>query len=159
MIVVCDTTPINYLVQIDLIALIPRLYATAYIPPAVLAELLHPKAPPAVSAWASSLPKWTVVAPASVTDASLAGLQRGEREAISLAQAIKAPILLTDDLKARTEEHARGIDTVTTLLILDAATDRGWINFEDALDRLLRTNFRVDPLTIAQLRAKHAQDE
>lgn len=155
MIVVCDTTPINYLVQIDLIDLIPRLYGTAFIPPAVLAELLHPKAPPPVISWASNLPKWAVVRPAPATVQRLAGLHRGEEEAILLAESIHARILLTDDLKARTVAHERGIVTATTVLILDAAADRGWVSIHESITRLLQTNFRVDSHTINQLIEKH----
>jgi predicted nucleic acid-binding protein len=154
MIVVSDTTPINYLVQIDLIDLIPRLYRTAFIPPSVVAELLHPEAPPAVRAWASKLPEWIVVRETGATE-HIAGLHRGEQDAISLAESIQARILLTDDLKARIAAHERGIATVTTLLILDTAAGRGWISFEDSLARLLETNFRVDRFTIDQLKAKH----
>ncbi|HEY4381552.1 MAG TPA: hypothetical protein VGN01_14475 [Acidobacteriaceae bacterium] len=155
MIVVSDTTPINYLIQIDLIDLIPRLYRTAFIPPAVVAELRHPKAPPVVAAWAANLPEWIVVQEATATTQPIVGLHRGEQDAIALAKSIHARILLTDDLKARTAAHARGIATVTTLLILDTAADRGWIDFADALRRLLQTNFRIDRFTVAQLLAKH----
>lgn len=155
MIVVSDTSPINYLVQIDLIDLIPRLYSRAFIPSAVLAELLHPKSPPPVAGWAADLPEWIVVREITTTAPPVEGLHQGEWEAISLAEAIQARILLTDDFRARSAAHARGIATVTTLLVLDAAADRGWIQFADALRRLLQTNFRVDRFTIAQLLAKH----
>jgi predicted nucleic acid-binding protein len=155
MIVVCDTTPINYLVQIELIDLIPRLYGTAFIPPAVLGELLHPRTPAAVADWASNLPQWVVVKHAVATTPPLAALHRGEQEAIWLAEFLQARILLTDDYRARAAAHTRGIATVTTLLVLDIAADRGWIDFTDAISRLLQTNFRVDRSTIDQLTAKH----
>jgi predicted nucleic acid-binding protein len=45
MVVVADTSPINYLVLIAQINLLPRLYTRILIPPAVLAELKHPLAP------------------------------------------------------------------------------------------------------------------
>ncbi|MGA2599574.1 MAG: hypothetical protein ABSH09_21580 [Bryobacteraceae bacterium] len=45
MVVVADTSPINYLVPIAQIDLLHRLYTRILIPPAVLAELKHPAAP------------------------------------------------------------------------------------------------------------------
>jgi predicted nucleic acid-binding protein len=45
MVVVADTSPINYLVLIDQIDLLTRLYVRILIPPAVLEELMHPLAP------------------------------------------------------------------------------------------------------------------
>jgi len=45
MVVVADTSPINYLVLIDHIGILPRLYTRVLIPPAVFNELTHPVAP------------------------------------------------------------------------------------------------------------------
>lgn len=157
MAVVCDTTPINYLVQIGLIDLVPRLFGNACIPEAVLSELLHPSAPRNVREFASALPEWMVVKTAvEIKEPAILALDKGEREAIALSVSLGAEFLLTDDYKARVVARQLGIATLTTLLILDAAADRGWINFHEAVQRLLETNFRVDPLTIAQLAEKHA---
>jgi len=49
MVVVADTSPINYLVLIEQIDLLTRLYTRILIPPAVLAELKHPLAPKPVA--------------------------------------------------------------------------------------------------------------
>jgi hypothetical protein len=45
MVVVADTSPINYLVLIDQIQILPRLYTRILILTAVLSELKHPVAP------------------------------------------------------------------------------------------------------------------
>ncbi len=58
MIVVADTSPINYLVLIEQIDLLTRLHTRILIPPAVLAELKHPLVPKPVRAWACDTPKW-----------------------------------------------------------------------------------------------------
>ena len=156
MLVVCDTTPLNYLIQIELIDLIPRLYTNACIPQAVFRELLHPAAPSSVRQWAFSLPNWISVKAVDATaDLTLLDLHCGERDAIALATSLGAQFLLTDDYKARAAARNRGLATLTTLLILDAAADGRWISFQDALERLLQTNFRVDRLTIEQLVEKH----
>ena len=156
MIVVSDTTPINYLIQIEQLDLIRSLFGTAFIPSAVHAELLHPGAPVQVRTWAAAIPVWVTVAEASpINDRELFTLDRGERQAIALAELLPADFLLTDDYRARIVARGRGLATLTTLLILDAAADRGWLSFKDSVELLLKTNFRVDRFTIEQLLAKH----
>ena len=56
MIVVCDTSPVNYLVLIGEIDLLPQLFTTVVLPVGVLAELQHPRTPPQVASWACELP-------------------------------------------------------------------------------------------------------
>jgi predicted nucleic acid-binding protein len=56
MIVVADTTPLNYLVLIDEIEVLPALYQRVLVPEEVHRELTRQKSPPAVHAWASNLP-------------------------------------------------------------------------------------------------------
>jgi len=61
MVVVADTSPINYLVLIAQIDLLVGLYTRTLIPPAVLAELKHPRAPKPVRDWADNAPRWLEV--------------------------------------------------------------------------------------------------
>ena len=58
MIVVSDTSPINYLLLIELIDVLPRLFGRVIIPQAVFAELGSHAAPQPVHEWASNLPDW-----------------------------------------------------------------------------------------------------
>ena len=46
--VVADTGPLCYMILIEAVGLLPRMYDRVVIPSAVLAELAHPKAPAAV---------------------------------------------------------------------------------------------------------------
>jgi uncharacterized protein len=59
-IVVADTSPINYLVQIRAIDVLPRFFDEVVLPRAVHRELLHPSTPEAVRRWVSQLclPGW-----------------------------------------------------------------------------------------------------
>jgi predicted nucleic acid-binding protein len=156
MIVVCDTTPINYLIQIGLIDLIPRLYGSACIPPAVVRELEHPKAPLSVRSWIASPPGWlSVESPGPITSAASLDLHVGERDAIGVVERLHGDFLLTDDKQARNVANTLGIKTVTTLLLLDAAASRGWIDFGLAISSLLDTNFRVDRFTVDELKQKY----
>jgi predicted nucleic acid-binding protein len=58
LLVVADTSPLRYLVQIDQIQLLPRLFEKILIPSVVSDELRHPSAPEAVRKWMSSRHEW-----------------------------------------------------------------------------------------------------
>ncbi len=58
MIVVADTSPINYLVLIEQIGILPSQYTRVLIPPAVFDELTHPAAPNMVRDWTQNHPAW-----------------------------------------------------------------------------------------------------
>ena len=93
--IVADTTPLNYLVLIQAADILPGLYRTVLIPPAVKAELAHANTPGIVRAWISQPPAWLeVVSLKQPVDSALAHLDAGEREAISLASELQAILLL-----------------------------------------------------------------
>ena len=80
MIVVCDTSPVNTLVLIDGVDLLPQRFTTVVLPAGVLAELQHPRTPPRVASWARQLPPWVrVISPKGPVED--AGLGRGEAAA------------------------------------------------------------------------------
>ncbi len=147
MIVVADTSPLNYLLQIGCESVLPALYKRIVLPSAVLAELSHPDTPSVISSWLSHLPAWIEVRrTSSPPDASLASLDPGEREAIQLAQEQHAELLLIDERRGRMEAQRRGLATTGTLGVLLAAGQRGLINAEATYQQLLTTtNFRSTP--------------
>jgi len=53
MIIIADTSPINYLVLTGFQELLPTLFGQILIPEAVLDELQSPATPPAVKQWRS----------------------------------------------------------------------------------------------------------
>jgi hypothetical protein len=58
-VVIADTSPINYLVLIDAIEILPQLYGRVIVPNDVLAELTDPGTPKKVaSGWAESPIGW-----------------------------------------------------------------------------------------------------
>lgn len=61
MIAVADTSPLNYLVLIDRIRILPRLFEHVIVPAGVIGELQHPRSPPPVAAWAAHPPEWVQV--------------------------------------------------------------------------------------------------
>ena len=84
MVVVADTSPINYLILIGQIDVLPMLYRRILIPPAVLAELSHRLAPKPVREWAADAPAWLEIVGPKIA-LVLPKLDRGETEAIALA--------------------------------------------------------------------------
>lgn len=155
MIVVSDTSPINYLLLIGLVDLLPQLYRRVIIPQAVYTELHHPSAPLVVQQWLATLPAWVEVHAAP--SASLAvELGAVETEAIALAVALKADVLLMDERKGRREAIVHGLAVAGTLNVLDEAAAKGLITLPEAVARLLQTNFRVSAELIRELLQRDA---
>jgi predicted nucleic acid-binding protein len=156
MVVVADTSPINYLVLIEQIDLLTRLYTRILIPPAVLAELKHPLAPKPVRDWACDTPKWLEVL--SPKDSlTLARLDLGETEAIALATEMHAEVLLIDEQAGRQEAVRRGLRVVGTLSVLDEADQAGLVSFDQAVAQLRKTSFRVSQAVISEIIQKRSR--
>lgn len=159
MIVVSDTSPLCYLLLIDLVDLLPQLYGQVIIPESVCNELLNSDAPEAVKSWMAQPPIWLDVQ--TVTgeiDRTLNDLDLGEREAIALAEQLNADLLLLDDRAARQLAIERNIPIIGVLGILGAAAKRGLISFPEAISQLQQTTFRASP-TLIQSLLKTFQDE
>jgi predicted nucleic acid-binding protein len=56
MVVVADTTPLNYLIQIGVMEILPRRFGALVVPHAALQEMRHVSAPAAVQQFAQQLP-------------------------------------------------------------------------------------------------------
>lgn len=154
MLVVADTSPLNYLVWIGFPDLLPKLYGGVIIPPEVRAELLAPDAPPVVKAWAENLPNWVEVRasdPALGGDPRLQALDPGERAAIALARATPSAILLIDERAGSLAARGLGLLVTGTLGVLDEAARRKLISLPNAIDRLKQTSFRYPAAVIARL--------
>lgn len=145
MLVVADTSPINYLVLLGHTALLPTLYTRVVLPPAVVLELRDVEAPEVVRAWAANLPVWCEVKrPTSlVVTEDLAHLGAGEQEAIVLAQELGADFLLMDEDDGRRTALSRALNVTGTLGVLERAAERGLIDLPRTLALLSMTTFRV----------------
>ena len=73
--VIADTGPLNYLVLIGLIDLLPALFEKVLIPTAVRSELASSNAPSAVRLWVANFPFWLEVRDAPISQAEDASLQ------------------------------------------------------------------------------------
>jgi uncharacterized protein len=154
--VVADTGPINYLILINEVEVLSRLYDRVVIPQAVLTELTHPNAPKVVADWARSLPNWTEVRSAACVS-PVEALGPGEAEAIALARELSATVVLLDEAEARAMALALGIPVAGTVGVLERAAELGLLDLKSAFDRLLRTNFRIAPDLLRSALARDAQ--
>lgn len=157
MTVVTNTSPLNYLLLIGEARVLPALFGNLHVPAAVRAELSAPAAAETVRAWAATPPEWTrlhVVAPAPLATAT--ELHPGETEAILLARALRADLLLMDELDGRVAARAAGLTVIGTLGVLELAAARGLLDFRDAVQLLGATNFRATPRLMAEFLRRDA---
>jgi predicted nucleic acid-binding protein len=150
-VVIADTGPLNYLLLIDHIDLLPRLFETVLIPQAVCAELADDAAPQIVRDWIAGPPSWLITMPTPAMGSPLPKLDAGEQAAIALAVELKADLLLMDDRAGVKAALAQGLEVVGTLGILDQAASAGLVDLSVAFARLIATNFRVRPDLIKAL--------
>lgn len=143
MIVVSDTSPLNYLILIGQIELLPAMFGTVIVPPAVIKELQHPDTSEIVRAWMASPPEWVQVrSPREVDNSPKLG--PGEREAIGLAYELRADYLLIDERRGREVATRRGIPVVGIIGVLARSSERKLVVLDEAIAALTRTSFRVD---------------
>lgn len=132
-----------------------ELFGQVVIPQAVLNELQSPQAPDEVREWFAHHPDWLVVREAPQPDPTLAHLDPGEREAITLAQELQADLILLDENRGRREAINRSFNVTGTVGLLDRAGARGLIDVPTAVARLRQTTFRVSPRLLKTLLARY----
>ena len=158
MIVVSNTSPLNYLRLIGAVDLLPQLFGSVHIPVAVHDELMAAATPALVRKWVRKPPSWLHVAEVTHhNDAQLDSLHRGERDAILLAEDLGADLLLLDERMARTLAAERGLKIAGTLGVLNQAGARGLIDIPEAVDKLRQTTFRAAPSLYRWLLEAHRQ--
>ena len=158
MIVVADTTPLNYLVLIEVVQVLPALFGHVYAPPAVMRELSHSRGPEPVRNWANSPPDWLTVREPGHMDETLSRiLHKGEVEAILLARELCADWVLIDERKASRVAASRGLRVAGTLGILEEAGARNLLDYEKSRDHLVNeTSFYVrDDVLLESVRRYH----
>ncbi len=152
MIVVSDTSPLNYLVLIERENVLRELFGRVVIPQTVFDELNATGASAKVRDWTNNLPAWIEVRKTNlIADASLDVLDAGEREAILLAQELSADLLLVDDKQARQAALSLHLAITGTIGVLDQAARRNLIDLRNAIDELQKTNFHISKDLIREL--------
>jgi predicted nucleic acid-binding protein len=157
MIIVSNTSPINYLILIGHINLLPELFQQIIIPQAVYSELSDASAPSPVQTWIATPPDWLKIQPVSQpSDAILDLLDPGERAAILLSQELNADLVLLDDMKARRTATERGLTITGILGILDQAATMKLIDLPAAVQNLQSTSFWASDSLFQKLLDKHS---
>lgn len=159
MIVIADTSPLNYLILIGASDVLPLLYGSIHIAPACAYELTAPGAPEQVRRWLQERPNWLLVTtPQDISDPRLAHLDLGERETIALALQMTADLVLMDERDGRAAAQACGLTVVGTLRVLADAAATGAIDLAEGFARLRSTTFRGDPRLMDLLLREHGKD-
>lgn len=153
---VSNTSPLNYLVLIELQDLLPALFDAILIPVAVRQELEASGAPEPIRRWMRTGANWLKTQAVTDIPVDLEQLGAGEREAIRLAEIANAAVVLLDEKKARRLARDRGLAVSGTLGVLDLGARRGLVDLPAALDRLERTTFRASPRLIRHIRGRHS---
>jgi predicted nucleic acid-binding protein len=156
MIVVADTSPLNYLVLIDEIDLLSVLFERVLIPQGVFDELRNPRTPSKVSQWLDQPPAWLEVrSVTTIASPALMKLGPGEREAIQLALEMGATTVLIDETEGRRAAEAFRLEVRGTLGIIERAAKLGKVDFRRALSKLDQTKFRISPAVRAAFLARN----
>ena len=154
MVVVSNSSPLIALARIQRLDLLPAIFESVLIPPAVAREI-SPSIP--------VLPAWLrIQAPNALPPASLLRrrLGDGEWEALALASELRADWIILDDLPARRSAEATGLNVIGTFGTLITAKRTGLLkSIRPELDALLRTSFFLSPKLYDELLAVAGERE
>jgi predicted nucleic acid-binding protein len=143
---VSNTTPLRYLIAIELEHLLGQLFEKVFVPIAVHEELTDSRTPETVRGRILSMPAWFEVRTVQETETATfpVTLHRGERQAILLAEALPADVLLIDEQIGRTIALNRKLPLSGTLGVLERADRMGFVSdFPRVLQRLKASGFFV----------------
>ena len=144
--VICNTCPLQYLHQADVLELLPALVGQVCIPEAVAAELREGRRRNVPLPDVEEI-SWLVVRP--VRDPTLlplvTNLGDGEKEVLALGLETQSPLLLIDDRDARRYARVLKLEVSGTLGILLRAKEQGVLDaVRPVLDRLQSLRFRLN---------------
>ena len=148
-VVICNTSPIQYLYQADMMELLPALTGQVYVPEAVVAELEEGRRRNVLLPTLEDL-SWLIVRP--VRDQTLLPLVThlgdGEKEVLALGLETQDALLLLDDRDARRYAQTLELEISGTLGLLLRAKERGILDaVRPVLDRLQALQFRLNART------------
>ena len=147
--VICNTSPIQYLHQLDLLHILRALTGGVIVPLAVVDELGEGRALGVILRDLSILGWVTVRRPVSEVAVPLVtNLGAGEAEALMLALELREAVVVLDDALARRVAETLGLNVTGTLGLLLDAKRAGLITaVGPLLDQLEALRFRVAPHT------------
>ena len=155
---VSNTTPLRYLIAIEQEHLLGQLFEKVFVPVAVHEELTDARTPRWVRRRIMSPPAWFEVRVIRETETTTfpVTLHRGEREAILLAEALPADVLLIDEQIGRTVAVGRNLPLSGTLGVLERADRMGFLSdFPQVIQRLKASSFFITDALEQQLLERH----
>lgn len=142
--VICNTSPLQYLYQIDLLHVLPARFRRVLVPDAVQAELTAGARRNVVLPDLEHLDWVTIKATHVSTQIPVGRLGIGERAVLSLGTKMPQAVLLLDDKRARRYASIKGMNFTGTLGMVLVAKQRRIIpSVTTTLDRLVRCGFRL----------------
>jgi uncharacterized protein len=149
--IICNTSPVQYLHQLELFNVLKDLIGGLIVPPAVVAELEEGRALGLNLPDLTTLNWVTIRSPESKKAVPLvAGLGPGEVEALMLAIEGREAVVVLDDALARRVAGTLGLRYTGTLGLLLDAKQAGLIpEVAPFLDQLQDLRFRLSPQTRA----------
>ena len=148
--VVADTSPLQYLYQLGLLDLLPRLFGSVLVPKAVVRELAVGRAQGGDLPDPAGL-EWAVVQSVEISP-ELDAFGQGEREALSLALNRPGTLAILDDRAARRAAQDLGVSMTGTAGVLLRAKKASLVEeVSPLLERLALTGFRLDAVTRREL--------
>jgi predicted nucleic acid-binding protein len=162
-IVIADTSPLNYAVMIGVADALFALYGQIVVPSEVHAELTGSGAPAALRLWVENHRNQIEVRDVKLPDdPGLNKLHAGEAQAIFLALQTPNSLLIIDEREGRAEARRRGIAVTGLLGVIRDGAIRGHLDFEDALEKLKGTDFRlsseIEAIVREQYRSGRAEE-
>lgn len=147
--IICNTSPLQYLHQLQLLHIVPALVPSVVVPPAVVEEIAAGLARGVDLPNVDGLDWVSVRRPASTPVLSLiTDLGPGETQVLALALEGREAIVVLDDSLARRIAATLGLRFKGTLGMLLEAKRRGLIRaVTPLLDRLESLRFRIAPHT------------
>lgn len=155
MIVVSDTSSINYLVILGYIEVLPPLFGTVIIPTQVHRELTAAKTPQVVRDWVENKPDWLEIHDAKPIFVS-PRLQLGESAALGLALEIQPDTVLIDEQAARIIAEIQGLRVTGIVGVLERAHQQGMLDLATALPELQATSFHISSKLIQDVLKRNA---
>ena len=151
--VICNTSPLQYLHQAELLHLLPELFGSVQVPSAVTDELEEGRRRGVSLPALATLP-WVTMR--SVRDRTLlplvTSLGSGEKEVLGLGLETPDHLLVLDDRAARRYALAAGLEVTGTLGVLLLAKERDLLDsVRPTLDRLQRLRFRLSAATLQRV--------
>jgi predicted nucleic acid-binding protein len=146
--VISNTSPLNYLLLVEVIDVLPALFGKVLVATAVAEELARPRAPQVVRDWIAAPPEWLEIRAPLRDDPTPLGA--GERGALALAAETQADLVLLDERRAARVAIERGHRVTGTLGVIKLAGYRGLLDLRLTIDALRSTNCRISPVLLDQ---------